>query len=90
MIGGTVVDIWRWEREYVSVVVEDDLYLCVRLDKTDDSLSISRGDSLWWQGSVAMWTPRDRSLEDVHIPRIGNSFPVDQSISPERAKFNKG
>ena len=84
MIGGTVVDMWRLEQDCISVVVKDTGLLCVRLDKEDNSLAISRGDSLWWQGDVALWTPKDRSLVDVRIARRGCSFEVDSVVCPER------
>ena len=87
MVGGIVVDMWRWEPDYISVVVRDTDLICLRLDKEDNSLGISRGDSLWWQGDIALWTPKDRSLVDVRIPRQGNSFSVDSVVCPERAVY---
>lgn len=29
------------------------------------------GDSLWWQGRYAYWTPADKSQQDVRLERIG-------------------
>lgn len=36
-------------------------------------VSIGLGDTIWWQGRDAMWTPKNGREEDVHIPRIGYS-----------------
>lgn len=35
--------------------------------------AIDVGDSLWWQGDYAFWTPADRSREDVRLLRIAFS-----------------
>ena len=42
--------------------------------RNDNSLQIKQGDSLWWQGRSAYWTPKpDDGREDVAIKRIGYS-----------------
>lgn len=35
--------------------------------------SVSEGDSIWWQGSHAMWTPRVGGFNDYRLDRIGYS-----------------
>ncbi|MBA3686905.1 MAG: hypothetical protein H0W72_16930 [Planctomycetes bacterium] len=32
------------------------------------------GDTIWWQGGYAMWTPKSRRLTDVPLERRGPSF----------------
>lgn len=53
------------------------------LEKNETSLRIRMGDSIWWQGDQAMWTPEivDSTAAgmvcgvhyDIKIPRIGYS-----------------
>jgi hypothetical protein len=86
MVGGTVVDVWKWHPEYIGVAVKGDNDYClgIRLEKTDDSLSISRGDSLWWQGDKAMWTSKDKSMYLIGIKRLGYSYPLPECLCTER------
>lgn len=43
----------------------------IRIEKHRE---VKVGDSLWWQGNYAMWTPKpDDGREDVHLKRIGYS-----------------
>ncbi len=84
MIGGRVVDVWIWEEGLVSVVVKDLGLLVVQLEKNENSLTVARGDTVWWQDRVALWSSADRSVQDCRIPRIGYSYPVDFSVCPER------
>lgn len=77
MVGGEVKEI---------IAVGDKLWVNVRgtrteagqecaiyVKPTDDAMNVCVGDTLWWQGGWALWTPKDRSREDVKIPRIGYS-----------------
>lgn len=53
------------------------------VEKNENSLQIQIGDSLWWQGRLAMWTPYKIAQAtaklkqgvdfDVQIPRVGYS-----------------
>lgn len=45
----------------------------IYVEATPEARSISEGDSLWWQGLWAMWTPRSRAFHDLKLPRIGCS-----------------
>lgn len=54
----------------------------IYVEKNETSMCIEPGDSLWWQGRWAMWTPQAnrRSEEgkcgrdyDIKIPRVGYS-----------------
>ena len=63
-------------RLYVNVADKpygrtEECAIYVQMNK--DSSQIQIGDFVWWQGRWALWTPADRSREDVKIPRIGYS-----------------
>ncbi len=54
----------------------------IYVERNPTSLQIEIGDSLWWQGRLAYWTPqqnrgRDRAKSgvdyDIAIPRVGYS-----------------
>jgi hypothetical protein len=50
----------------------------IYVERTPLSLSISKGDSLWWQGGRAYWTAKDRAGKligkpDTVLKRIGYS-----------------
>jgi len=81
MVGGKVINI---------VKVEDGVWVQC-LDRTyseqtcairvKDAKEMKVGDSLWWQGRHAYWTPKpDDGREDVRLERIGyshSSIPED-------------
>jgi hypothetical protein len=35
--------------------------------------NIQPGDALWWQGSSCYWTPANRLVVDVKLPKLGYS-----------------
>lgn len=41
----------------------------IYVERNANSEQIRPGDSLWWQGKWAMWTPTDRRVVDKQIPR---------------------
>lgn len=47
--------------------------VAVYVDRTDAALCIEPGDSIWWQGRDAMWTPRAGGRSDIRLKRIGFS-----------------
>lgn len=54
-------------------------WLCIRVVPGAEPLK--RGDSIWWQGRKAYWTPEpERDRRDVPIERIGYSFSVPQAM----------
>lgn len=80
-VGGKVVEtivladkVWVNTRERQS---GDECAIYV--ERTPESRTISNGDSLWWQGRNAYWTPRSGSMKrnppftDRKIARIGCS-----------------
>lgn len=95
MVGGTVIEVsdvpgrpevlfidcadmpgkWAKKPDTCAIMVE----------RNAASEKIQVGDSIWWQGRVAMWTPRDSRGKykqddakggvhyDIQIPRVGYS-----------------
>lgn len=41
----------------------------IYVEHNSDSEQIRPGDTVWWQGKRAMWTPYDRRVVDREIPR---------------------
>ena len=90
MVGGIVIEtldcgsrVWVncKERHYSDTCA-------IYVERNDKSLTIKKGDSLWWQGGNAYWTPEEnRTIEpedgsstpgagtryDIAIPRLGYS-----------------
>lgn len=89
MVGGIVREVlWRETKIWVNVMdtYRPDSYndCAIYVVRNEDSERIKPGDSLWWQGKFAMWTPnenRDRNSNlikcgtdyDIQIPRVGYS-----------------
>jgi len=92
MIGGVVIEkIVLSDRVWVMCVERHELCHDKRalyVERNAQSERINPGDSLWWQGKVAMWTPysirTNHGLKnamqfrcgvdyDIEIPRIGYS-----------------
>lgn len=59
----------------------------IYVERNDNSLKIKAGDTVWWQGRNAMWTPSENAYHhdddeprggagtrfDIEIPRLGYS-----------------
>ncbi len=45
----------------------------IYVERTPESRTIGEGDSVWWQGERAFWTPRNRAFRDRPLQRIGCS-----------------
>lgn len=77
MVGGTIVDVvkvspQKWWVNCVENFRRNPPNQCaIYLDPQGERPEV--GDSLWWQGRHAMWTPADKSRVDVKLPRIGFS-----------------
>lgn len=81
MIGGNIEVVFMFD-DRLSVLVrgtgcegKDRLVIDLPLDAA--LKGVARGDSIWWQGNIALWTPRTGTVQDVHIPRMGYSYSVD-------------
>jgi hypothetical protein len=76
MIGGKITEVYRFP-DCISIVVKDRPYNVEEflvIDLVINNHPLRRGDSLWWQSGNAYWTPKDKSQEDVAIPRIGYTY----------------
>lgn len=90
MVGGTIIGLARGLETTLVHVRDSNNDLCsirvteVRLDdKTPVTLDL--GDSIWWQGDLALWTParvRERGIDwgvdcgkewDIHLRKVGYS-----------------
>ncbi len=92
MVGGKIIGLVRRPDGLTTVNVQDTRYsndttaIRVREQRKDNgqTVSLSIGDSIWWQGREAMWTPEptprplppdECSKEwDIQLPREGYSF----------------
>ena len=93
MVGGKIVGLIRRPAGPTTVNVQDTRYsgrdfraIDLREVRKDNGMPVelSLGDSIWWQGGDAMWTPgpmgrplpADRCSKDwdIHLPREGYSF----------------
>jgi hypothetical protein len=91
MVGGKVIGIVRKRGEPTTVNVEDThhpgdtcgIEVWERRADNGTPVVIEIGDSIWWQGREAMWTPHVRTNRppdkcgktwDIHLPRVGYSF----------------
>lgn len=76
MVGGKVIEVIKLEGR-VWVNVRDTHYqretCAIYVERTADAERIAVGDSLWWQGREAYWTPQTGEFEDRSIPRVGYS-----------------
>lgn len=84
MVGGVVVKVVPlMDKVWVNCEETDSAQQCaIYVERNDSSLKIRPGDSLWWQGAYAMWTPFENRGKpngkagvdyDRRILRIGNS-----------------
>ena len=88
MVGGRVLEVCDDRQGRIYVNVGDRIYsrlqkCAIYVEKNANSDRIEIGDSLWWQGRYALWTPQDARREsdggkcgidyDIKIPRIGYS-----------------
>lgn len=79
-VGGVVIE---------TVVLDDRVWICTRdvlygdevaiyVERTPEARSVSEGDTIWWQGPWALWTPRlgpcgFKPFIDKKLRRIGYS-----------------
>jgi len=70
-VSGNIVQIYEGtDRLWVNTHDHGD-YCAVFIEKTENKIEL--GDTLWWQGGKAFWTPKDKSVVEVPINRIGCS-----------------
>jgi hypothetical protein len=92
MVGGTVIGLARGPEDTLVHVEERGPYrrkdtssIRVIERRRDDGspVEIGVGDSIWWQGRDAMWTPKEARSQsadsgdgrtwDIRLPRVGHS-----------------
>lgn len=88
MVGGIVIEVCDVDAERIYV----DCRCTVRRDtcaihvaRNVKSEQIQIGDSLWWQGRNAYWTPTSRVAQDFEIPRFlpsGMNHPLANRCAP--------
>lgn len=71
-VGGEVTEVIEVSDGKVWVNTDDNGDECAIFCDPDGE-TISVGDSLWWQGGIAYWTPEDKSRADVELIKIGAS-----------------
>lgn len=72
MVGGKVIKVRRFPTSVVVFMQDGNDFAGIRL--RPNNYDIRRGDTLWWHGRHAYWTPKHRRLEDVQIERIGYTW----------------
>jgi hypothetical protein len=95
MVGGTVIEVAEvpGRPDVLYVDCQDTRYrkdtCAILVVKNEDSQQIQIGDSVWWQSSIAYWTPQANRMSaesakavgrdkggvhyDIQIPRVGYS-----------------
>ncbi len=84
MIGGTVVKVKVLkDRVWVNCEEDNSTSQCaIYVEKNPKSLCIEPGDSVWWQGGFAMWTPyfnRKKTCDHQHhysCARVGKDYDI--------------
>lgn len=72
MVGGMVITtIEDGDRVYINCVdrIHPREMCAIYVERNADSEQVRPGDSIWWQGKWARWTPADRRVVDKEIPR---------------------
>lgn len=92
MIGGTVIEtIVLPDKVWVNCEDDHNSDRCaIYVKNTAKSRTISNGDTVWWQGGWALWTPRDShgkaiGKADIRIERVGFSGVRRPEIRKEQA-----
>lgn len=101
MVGGEVIGVSEWGKRPGQVRVltsewihrkgrdsyRDDRNACyVWVEKPEGARQIQVGDWLWWQGELAMWTPKEVRERDSDDDRCG----VDWDIRLRRHGYSVG
>jgi hypothetical protein len=80
MIGGIVIEVAELaDRVFVDVRDRRRKDTCaIYVEKDENSKRVRIGDTIWWQGGYAMWTPAsvrdgEKGRSDIKINRIGYS-----------------
>lgn len=64
----------------------------IYVERTPAALAITEGDSLWWQGGFAMWTPKrgvardafvDKELRRIGCSGVNRPTPLPVETTPQ-------
>lgn len=81
MVGGKVIETLEYERNgerrvWINVRgigSEKNNTSAISVEDSPAARCVEIGDSLWWQGQHAFWTPRGRYFSDYKLRRMGCS-----------------
>lgn len=74
MVGGTVIEtLVGTDRVWINCRDKHGSECAIFVERTDESRAISEGDSIWWQGVHAYWTPKGKPFHDRPLRRRGAS-----------------
>ena len=74
MVGGKVINIVKLKDSTWVQCVDRTYSEQTCAIRVADAKEMKVGDSLWWQGRQAFWTPKpDDGREDIKLERIGYS-----------------
>lgn len=74
MVGGKVIRVDEAKSKVRIECQDGNDKATIFVEKNEDSQAIEPGDTVWWQGKLAYWTPTTGVDQDVAIPRLGFSF----------------
>ncbi len=95
-VGGTVVDtvtvgdrVWIDTKEKLTYQSSCAIYV----ENTPAARAVSAGDIVWWQGSIAYWTPKDRRGKTIGPVEVklkrrgysGASRPEPKALEPDQS-----
>jgi hypothetical protein len=79
-VGGKVVEVVICtDKVWINTKEKDaTLGVAIYVERSPQALAVSNGDSVWWQGQYAYWTPKNRAGQtyagsDIKLRRIGCS-----------------
>lgn len=96
MVGGTVIetldapaDSTRPARIWINVQDVPRKETCgIYVEATPEARCVSEGDSVWWQGSVAYWCPKQNRLSSDESKRRGHRCGVHYDIKLVRRGYS--
>lgn len=92
MVGGTVVKVIKLSGKLWIKCEEDNTtsQCALYIERDSNAEKIAPGDSLWWQGGWAMWTPFSKRFNDPDKPNYvkDRKAGVDYDIKIKRIGFS--
>lgn len=87
MIGGTVIEtVIAGDKVWINCEEKQSTRTCaIYVRRTAKSEKVRPADTIWWQGSYAMWTPYENAKKHKSVPqRCG----IDYDIKLERIGYS--